>query len=55
MVPVFAVFAMITAVPLACYLRDVDRDPRPLASRTVRDDKGDDRDASVLSRVIAWV
>ncbi|MFI5588387.1 hypothetical protein ACIA5G_25265 [Amycolatopsis sp. NPDC051758] len=37
MVPVFAVVALVVAVPLACYLRNVDRDPHAA--------EGDDRDA----------
>jgi hypothetical protein len=41
MVPVFAAVALIIAVPLACYLRNVDRTPH--------DAEGEDRDAS-LSR-----
>lgn len=38
MVPVFAVAALIIAVPLTCYLRNVDRDPHH--------DEGEQRDAS---------
>ena len=38
MVPVFAVVALVVVVPLACYLRNVDRIPHAA--------EGDDRDAS---------
>jgi hypothetical protein len=37
MVPAFAAVALIVAVPLVCYLRNIDRDPH--------DAEGDDRDA----------